>query len=63
VKFDLHSGLANQVTIANLKWHRDQLADDLAGEGFAHEEDRQYYGQLLTHLNVVIGYFAIDWTE
>jgi len=61
MQFDLHSDLADQVTIANLKWHRDQLADDLAKEHhFIHEEDRQYYKQLLTHLNVTIGYFVIE---
>lgn len=64
MQFDLHSDLADQVTIANLKWHRDQLADDLAnGRNFAHQEDRQYFEQLLTHLNVVIGYFVIEETE
>jgi hypothetical protein len=59
--FDLHSELANQITIENLKWHRDALADDLGnGRNFAHEEDQRYYEQLLTHLNVVIGYFTIE---
>lgn len=61
MQFDLHSELANQITIENLKWHRDYLVEDLAKEGrFFHQEDRQYFEQLLTHLNVVIGYFAIE---
>lgn len=62
--FDLHSDLANQITIENLKWHRDYLVEDLGEEHrFIHEEDRQYYEQLLTHLNVVIGYFTIEEAE
>jgi hypothetical protein len=61
MQFDLHSELANQITIENLKWHRDALAADLGAEhAFIHDEDQQYYEQLLTHLNVVIGYFAIE---
>lgn len=64
MKFDLHSELANQITIENLKWHRDVLAEDLGkGHAFIHDEDQQYYEQLLTHLNVVIGYFAIEDAE
>jgi hypothetical protein len=64
MKFDLHSELANQITIENLKWHRDGLAADLGKEhAFIHDEDQQYYEQLLTHLNVVIGYFTIEGTE
>lgn len=59
MKFDLHSELANQITIENLKWHRDCLAEDLAkGRNFAHEEDRRYYSNLIDHLDVVLGYFG-----
>jgi len=61
MQFDLHSDLANQITIENLKWHRDNILEDLEKDrNFTHEEDRRYYEQLFTHLNVVIGYFAID---
>lgn len=59
MKFDLHSDLANQITIENLKWHRDSIAGDLKKDNLL-EEDRQYYEQLLTQLNVVIGYFTIE---
>lgn len=61
MKFDLHSELANQITIENLKWHRDGLAEDLAKEHhFIHDEDRRYYSNLLDHLDVILGYFGVD---
>jgi hypothetical protein len=61
MKFDLHSDLANRVTVMNLKWHRDGLAEDLAKENyFRHEEDRSYYSNLLSHLDEVLGYFGGD---
>jgi hypothetical protein len=59
MKFDLHSDLANRVTVMNLNWHRDGLAEDLAKENyFNHEEDRSYYSNLLSHLDEVLGYFG-----
>lgn len=59
MKFDLHSDLANQITIENLKWHRDSIAGDLKKVGL-HPEDRQYLEPLLTHFSEVIGYFDIE---
>lgn len=56
MKFDLHSDLANQITIENLKWHRDRLVEDLA-KGM-HDEDREIFTKDLEALNRVLVYFC-----
>ena len=59
MKFDLHSNLAEQITIENLKWHYDTIEADLAKEGYlTHDEDIRYYSGLLDHLSVVLDYFG-----
>lgn len=59
MKFDLHSNLAEQITIENLKWHYDAIEADLSKEGYlTHEEDIRYYSGLLDHLGAVLDYFG-----
>ena len=59
MKFDLHSNLAEQITIENLKWHYASIQADLAEEGYlTHEEDIRYYSGLLDHLGAVLDYFG-----
>lgn len=59
MKFDLHSDLAEQITIENLKWHYDSIQTDLSEEGcLTHEEDIRYSSELLDHLRVVLDYFG-----
>ena len=61
MKFDLHSDLANQVTIENLKWHRDTLAVDI--RKLEHAEDVEVFTKDLEALNRVLVYFCgpTDW--
>lgn len=59
MKFDLHSNLAEQITIENLKWHYVNIEADLVKEGsLPHEEDIRYYSELRDHLGAVLDYFG-----
>ena len=59
MKFDLHSNLAEQITLENLKWHYDAIEADLSKEGYlTHQEDIDYYSVLLAHLNAVLDYLG-----
>lgn len=56
MKFDLHSDLANQITIENLKWHRDMVAADIKES--EHAEDVDVNSQYLEALERVLYYFT-----
>jgi hypothetical protein len=56
MKFDLHTDLANQITIENLKWHRDTLASDI--HKLEHAEDVETFNKDLEALNRVLVYFC-----
>ena len=56
MKFDFHSELANQITIENLKCHRDWLVKDL--NNLVLEEDRATFGKDLEALDRVLDYFC-----
>jgi hypothetical protein len=56
MKFDLHSDLANQITIENLKWHRDMVAADIKKP--EHAEDVEVNRQYLEALDRVLYYFC-----
>ena len=53
--FDLHSDLANQITIENLKWHRDTLAADIMN--LSHPDDVEMFSRDLEALNRALYYF------
>lgn len=57
MKFDLHSDLANQITIENLKCHRDWLVKDLA-KPTMHSEDREMFGKDLEAIERVLYFFC-----
>lgn len=56
MKFDLHSELANQVTIENLKWHRDMV--EAVIKKTEHAEDAEVNRQYLKALEQVLYYFT-----
>lgn len=55
MKFDLHSELANQITIENLKCHRDWLVADIKK---MQGEDLEVFGKDLEAMNRVLYYFC-----
>jgi hypothetical protein len=56
MQFDLHSDLANQITIENLKWHLASLRD--SDWSTMHSEDVTNYGETMAALIEVLGYFG-----
>lgn len=56
MKFDLHSDLANQITIENLKWHYEAMRSDF--ERMTLEEDRNDTTKDLEALDRVLDYFC-----
>lgn len=56
MQFDLHSELANQITIENLKCHRNWMVEDLPK--MAHDEDREQFSKDLEAMNRVLEYFC-----
>lgn len=57
MKFDLHSELADQVTIENIKWHIQSLEEDVAKSAID-EDDKQFYNRTLDALHVSLAYFG-----
>ncbi len=58
MQFDLHSELANQITIENLKWHLASLRDSDWSK--MHHEDVIQYGETMVALVEVLAYFGKD---
>ena len=58
MQFDLHSELANQITIENLKWHLASLKDSDWSK--MHHEDVIQYGETMVALVEVLAYFGKD---
>ncbi len=56
MQFDLHSELANQITIENLKWHLASLRDSDWSK--MHHEDVIQYGETMVALVEVLAYFG-----
>ncbi len=56
MQFDLHSELANQITIENLKWHLASLKDSDWSK--MHHEDVIQYGETMVALVEVLAYFG-----
>jgi hypothetical protein len=58
MQFDLHSELANQITIENLKWHLASLRDSDWSK--MHPEDVAQYGETMASMIEVLAYFGGD---
>ena len=59
MKFDLHSELANQITIENLKWHLASVEGDIQSGVSMHPEDAENYTATIAALREVLDYFGV----
>jgi hypothetical protein len=58
MKFDLHSELANQITIENLKWHLACMEGDIQSGAFTHPEDAAACTADIAALREVLAFFG-----